>query len=165
MIFYKICILHRVYLNFSGKLFEGVEDPFVIVFQNTLYDKVIIQEEVVGEKVIISELRRHRWYVELLQHVVIGLTIGLVTNCLNSITLKCRLWEFGSVPNFVKNGLNIWVLFLELVWVSSIVRPNKHGSIRMEVVSYFDVISILVEHSSHGFCLWFRKRVWTRVRL
>jgi len=74
--------------DFSSKLFEGVHNPWLIISQNFSDYEIVLYEEFSGEEIIICEFRRDRWNVESLHYVIIAFSVGLVSNCFHSVTMK-----------------------------------------------------------------------------
>lgn len=143
----KFCCLCSFLLDgkLTSKLLYSVLDPRSVVSEHISCQELPRKEEGRSKYVVVAELWRYRWDVEVLQNVVIALSMGQVGHRFHSVSLqhnrrKLRSW---LVPDLIEYFLSLWVAFFKFVLNFSIVWPNEHRTEGMEVINKLDFVLIL----------------------
>ena len=94
-------------VDLTSVLFECMLNPWVVIFEDISHNVVILKEEIVGEEVIVGELRGNARDIELLHDVVVAFSGGLVSNSVDGVALEGCCWERGFIPDFVEYSLSL----------------------------------------------------------
>jgi len=103
-----------------------------------------------------THLRCHWWDTECGQDVVISITTHLVADYFVRISFHNTVREVSVLGNVLEDLEGTWGSCFDIVWLSSVVRPNELVSRGVTINNEFDVISFRGNEISQS--LWFRLR-------
>ena len=151
----------RVDSELTRQFKEGMLDPRVVISQHISHDKVILEVELAREEVVVGELWGNRWNVEGLQDIIVALSISDVANGLDGVTRKGVGWELGIFEYLVEDLLSDGVGLGKFVVKLTVVRPDVHGAVSVEVINELDEVLMLDKKIPHSPGLWLRERLVT----